>query len=364
MKTYGSDHWITLLCLVLHVRPAMLVMLLSTGSVGAQDILRLPNAHSGSAYSITVLNQIFSDYKTGPAGAKPSFSAPDCVSLGNFGTTKTRLTLDGNDMVTVGTILKAISPKHGYPLFVHAPQEFMWWVRVQKSISFLTLGTAVHEANHAVNKALAYCNRGTPTYLFNGTVFKIEHNYGDTPGYGIVAETLPLALAGDQNSRYQQYIVNFRDVPGNDISVLLDEFVAYVGAADMELSIVCSKEFMGLLSPKFEVVDSNAGGMVDFMTFIVAYLKALRVNYPSAYMRVRQQPQTLSLIQTTWAAAETILRELYPYTRLADGGGTLTVSQRAMSTAYSDEFILELDRLGISHVSADSWGTTYLRDKT
>ncbi|MDP2369878.1 MAG: hypothetical protein Q8M25_16845 [Rhodoferax sp.] len=276
---------------------------------------------------------------------------------------KLQLELDGEDMVLVDQILKATSPDHGHVLFTHAPKEVMWWVRTMGSISIQWLLTAIHETNHAVNSTLTNCNAGEATYSFQGRIIKTEHKSGDTPRYAVLADALPPAFKSRQvGSRYPTYIERNGASPASSFAHLLEELVVYTGAAGVELSIVRSKDYKWLLPREIDAFDGNAGGMVDFMLYAVSYLKAVRISHPDAYARLQQQPNTLSVLQATWTAAEGTLRAIYDYTRLANLGGVLIVSRDALLTTYSDDFLAELDRLGIAHAPAGAWLTTYLRN--
>lgn len=291
---------------------------------------------------------------TAPAGPKPVLDASLCLQMNNQATAKAVSMAEGDDVKVVDEILKATSPRHGHVLLTVAPGEVMWWVRTMGSISIESLGVAVHEANHAVDAVLTACNGGAATYKLNGVTSKTEHTRGDTPNYSIMADALPSALKG--GFRYRQYVEGNGVQPGSDFSMLLDEFVAYTGAAGMELSIVRSNEYNWLLNREIDAFDGNAGGMVDFMVYVLSYLKALRTHHPDVYLNLQKAPNMLSLLQAVWTTAEKTLTAIYDYTLLANRGGVLVLSREALATLYSDEFLMELDRLGVSHTPTNASG--------
>jgi hypothetical protein len=302
-------------------------------------------------------------YRLEPAGPKPESIALDCGRLHNLAKAKAFLVIETDDMKVVEKILKATTPNHGHILFTNAPQHVMWWVRKMGSISILSLGTAVHEANHAVDAALTRCNDGAATYSLHGKTIITQHKFGDSPNYSILAVALPSSLKSHQvGSRYPQYVEQNGLHSRSDFSILMDELIAYIGAAELEISIAKSSNYSWLVNPEFTGLNVNVGGVADFMIYTLSYLKSVRNRYPAAYSKVRQQPTTIDLLQRVWTAAESVLVSAYDVTKNANKGGILIVPKEAIAIAYSDEFISELDRLGISHASANSWATTYLKE--
>lgn len=343
---------------------AFLIALFVVDDAKSEKLTAQPAAPTESEKLVPSVVSLGPTYQVAAAGSRPSFDSYSCRQMNNIAFAKTQLAIDGDDMKVVENILRETSPNHGMVLFTLAPKEFMWWVRMGRSLSIISLGMAVHETNHAVDAVLTGCNGGDATYSLNGVSMRTEHRPGETPNYSMLAATLPPSMKGrNVGSRYPQYIEINGTQLGSDFSLLLDEFVAHVGAAGMELSIVRSKEYGWLLNREMDAYDGNSGGMADFMLYVLAYLKAVRINHPEAYARILKQANTLSLIQATWTEAESILTSIYDHTLTAKRGGVLVVSREAISLAYSDEFLPELDRLGIFHLPASTWSKTYLHSQ-
>lgn len=274
----------------------------------------------------------------------------------------TKISIKSNETQVVNNILNSTRNHHSSTIFRFMPDQVMWFTRISGAISIQSLGTAIHESNHIVDAALTYCNNGFATYLFEGHVIKTDHKFGDSLQYSIAADMLPPKLKTSSiGSRFHQYIELNGSHAKSDFSILLDELVAYTGAASLDISILRSTEYSWLVDRKIAWLDVNPGGMADFMIYTLAYLKALRINYPEAYLRLQQQPKTLALLQTIWTAAETTLMSAYDLTKNANSGGILIISRDAISEAYSDEFISELNRIGVSHASMNDWSSSYLK---
>lgn len=296
------------------------------------------------------------------AGSMPILTLSDCNELHkSIGKSISKSSIKSKDTQVVNNIINSIGNHHSSTIFRFMPEQVMWFTRISGEISIQSLGTAIHESNHIVDAALTHCNDGFSTYLFEGHVIKTDHKFGDSLQYSIAADTLPMKLKSNSiGSRFHQYIEQNGSYAKSDFSILLDELVAYTGAASLDISILRSTEYSWLVDRKISWFDVNPGGMADFMIYTLAYLKALRINYPEAYLRLQQQQKTLTLLQTIWSAAETTLVSAYDLTSNANKGGILIISRDAISAVYSDEFLGELDRLEIKHASTDSWRSSYL----
>jgi hypothetical protein len=302
-----------------------------------------------------------------PAGTMPSLAVSDCPRLISQALAVSSLVLTDADTQQVSNILQAISPNHGYQIFARMPDIFMWWVRSQgRGINFQTLGTATHETNHTFDNAMrSICNTDQKARLSLGSVINqtdLINGNGSTQPYIIANQTIPANLKlTAAYSRYQTYILGSGAYPADDFAILLDEFNAYTDGAEFEINLLSNSQYSPL-SPFIQAnvqVDSNAGGMADFMMYTLAYLQAARLNYPVTYANIQAQPHTIAYIQSVWNTAEANLVALYPYTVISGTGG-MTVSKDALAAAYSASFINELDRLGITHSPITAWTNTYL----
>lgn len=342
--------------LIVMMQTALVSTACGSSAQEVSPLLPVMNYAKPNILGNTILN------RTEPVGSKPKLKLSDCSRLHNLekdGVAQTSIM--GDDVRVVDRILAAASRDHGYQIFKFMPEEVMWWVRISGSISIQSLGTAIHEANHAVDALLTKCNNGFATYFLDSHIIKTDHRFGDSKKYSIVAEALPSNLKTSYvGSRFSQYIEKNGSQDGSDFSILIDEFVAYSGAASLDISIIRSKEHSWLVNREITGLDVNPGGVADFMIYTLSYLKALRENYPQAYSRLQQQRKTLALLQTIWTAAEKTIMSTYDLTRNANKGGILIVSRDAIAATYSDEFIGELDRLGITHMSMNSLSSSYL----
>lgn len=303
--------------------------------------------------------------QTRAAGPKPSVAIVDPAVCRKFrGVSEPLVQREvADDERIVGELLKDASPEYGHVLFAASSEEMMWWIRTVGSVSFVALSIGAHEASHAVHNALTRCNQGDATYFLKGMPIRTEHRFGDTPQYSILERMLPEHLkSAFALSRYRRYIEGSRNVPGNDFSILLDELVAYTGAAELEISLAQSIKYASLLDSKFDGFDGNAGGTVEFMAFIVAYLKCVRLEYPVAYDTLTRQPKLLGVLEQAWASGERSLVRLREFPQ-GSLGSKLSISLDALRTAYSADFLGELDRLGVRHAPENAWDTTYLRQR-
>ncbi len=299
--------------------------------------------------------------RVGRPGPYPNTKLISCTEIDGRMTLAETAKVEGDDVEVVRELLTTTSPDHGLPLFMEVPGVVMWWVRTLGSISAQSIGVAVHESNHAVDAALTRCNRGLATYRLRDKTYKTEHIFGDTPAYAIIGNAIPASLKSPQvGSRYPQYIERNGSHPGSDFSILLDEFVAYAGAASVDLAIAKSKNLAWLVSPQVTGLDVNVGGVADFMIYTLSYLKALRKDHPGSYSILKRQSKTIGVLQTIWTIAEKTLVSAYSFTKNAGTGGLLLVSAEAISIAYSEEFLSELDLMGITHMSRSQWASNYL----
>lgn len=292
-----------------------------------------------------------------PAGTRPATTMADCSRIQAPSVTAPQI--EGADMQATSDVVASTDGTHSYAEFARLPGEFMYWVRASgQSVDLSTLGTAVHESNHAIDNALRFtCSTdGLARYFADDVVHVTGLLPGATTNYGIASETYPAALKTSRAARYDLYITQNGAVPGDDFSVMLDELNAYSGAANFEVKLLTNP------SNAYLAVDGdlNLGGMVDFMLFTQSYLKAARLNHPASYSAIQSQAQTLSFLQFAWTRAEQILVAAYPVTTAAGSGGGQIVPVDALQAIYSAEFLAELDVLGITHKTAADFSSTYL----
>lgn len=283
----------------------------------------------------------------------PSYSDNDCPKFLDGAKAEAALDLSDTNVAKVNDYLKQVAATHAYQVFVRRPYDFVNWIAMMGGkVDLATVGTAAHETNHMVSTVLRTC--GAPDAYkvqFFGDILTTSLEPKDTASIKVVATFLPDSLKTED--RYKIYITDA--AAGNDFTVLLDEFAAYVGGADTELQI-----FTAAMSEPANVgMDSNLGGTVNFMVFIQTYLRAVRNNDPAVYNRIAGDPTTVAAIQAIWTRAEQVLEESLPYTQAASQP-RLVISTAYLEQAYSPVLLEELDRLGILHFERDAWVGLYL----
>lgn len=327
----------------------------AAGSTSASLVI----SHNATPSTSSVALSAFATAVNLSAGAAPSLGGSDCARLASGDQAIASLVIQGADMQQVSEILRAVNAAHAYQVFARAPLNVMWWLRAQSGpIDMVTIGAAIHESNHEIDFALrSRCNTdGFARLLLNGSVQTtgLVSGNGTTANYSIAAETVPPALK--TGLRYSTYVTGAASASGNDFSVLLDELNAYAGGTQFEIGLLSDPIYRAVRADG----DFNAGGQVDFMLYALAYLKSARLNHPTTYGVIRNQAATIAYLQKLWTQAESNLSALYPHTVISGSGG-MVVSKDALAAAYSPEFIVELDFLGVSHQSAGAWAATYLR---
>ena len=294
-----------------------------------------------------------------PAGASPNVTAANCALVSAPATAPA--VISGADMQAVNDILLAVDPAHGYSEFARLPGTFIWWVRSDSSsVDMLSLGAAVHETNHKIDSTLRnLCNTdGLARFFADGQVYVTDISRNDKlANYSIAGETYPAPLKSTRGFRYDLYVTGAASSSGNDLSILLDELNAYTGGANLEVRLFSSPTYSYLATK----ADADAGGMVDFMLFLQAYLKSARLNHPTTYTALQAQARTKAFIQFAWTRAETVLAAAYPFSTAASANNAARIPVDVLSAVYSADFLLELDTLGIVHKTPADWALTYLK---
>jgi hypothetical protein len=284
-------------------------------------------------------------------------TAADCPRLASDALSAAAVDLANPTLRSINELLLAVDPDHGHKVFIRRPNDFANWVILASGgtnrLDIMSLGTAVHETNHMVDTALAACAPVNQHKLqFFGQQLVTDLTPGSTPSYGIADTVMPAALKSA--NRYSVYITGLGLQPGNDFRVLLDELAAYVGAAHTELKYANTYDTSSTGS-----LDTNLGGMVNFMVYVQAYLQAARVNNNAQWITIRNSAVTKLALQAVWSRAEQVLTEAYPKT-VASSNPRFVVDTAYLAQAYSAGFLAELDQLGITHGTAASFSGTYL----
>ena len=289
-------------------------------------------------------------------------TAANCPAIQSANTTAP--TIVGADMQAVSDVLNAVDTVHGLSEFYRLPDTFMWWARGKsdKQINMNSIGTAIHETNHTIDFALwdtCYPDHYAK-FFANNVFYSTELLQRQTDNYSIISETYPQGLristvARPRSQRYSIYIQTAAAYGGNDFRLILDELNAYSGAAQFEVNLLSSSKYSYL----YNAGDYNAGGMVDFMSFLQYYLKSARLNHASTYATIKSQQNTLAFIQFSWTRAEAILAAMYPYS--VANGSTQTIPLDVARDIYSPAALAELDAIGVTHKTAADWQSTYFK---
>ncbi|MGV3571314.1 MAG: hypothetical protein ACO1PB_12005 [Ramlibacter sp.] len=308
----------------------------SSSSGGLPPRPGLPNAPAAPAITVTAMRA-------------PIYSSADCPRLVSTRASVAALDLREVNIRAVNAFLLDVDPD-AHAVFARRPYDFINWIAMLGGrVDLITVGTATHETIHQVTNVLRECEP-VDQYkaLFMGNVLETGVMPGDTPSMRVVANHIDPALVGEP--RYDTYITDA--VPGNDLSILLDEFAAYTTAAHTEFQMLASRQTGGFVG----ALDGNLGGTVNFMVYLQSYLKALRLDYPAAHRSIRDSARTVAAIQAIWSRAELTLRDSYEY---VDEGVTF-VNAAYLEAAYSAALLGELDAIGVTHASRSAWSATYL----
>ena len=266
--------------------------------------------------------------------------------------------LDLSELYTkeIHNILLESDPDNAYQVFIRHPDVFMEWLDIG-----IALPGAVHETNHRIDGDLMACPpNGIEKYLFLGQIYVTELKGSDTKNYGIVEETINPYLK--KAHRYDTYIERSKSVSGNRFDILLDEFTAYTGDSWFQLMFYQS----GLPSESeyYRMSQFQIDGTVNFMVYLECYLKSSRLNYPETYSNIQSQEATIDYIQILWSKAEELLQKSYPVIISDTSSESIFFSREAsgldhLKEAYSDNLLMELDLLGITHLNYSEWQNSY-----
>lgn len=283
----------------------------------------------------------------------PPVTTADCARLTDEAASIAAVDLTNTNIKAVHDYVQQVDPDHAYKVFVRRPADFVNWIATTGgTVDLVTLGTATHETVHMTDAVLRGCSTaGAYKVLLHGEILTTGLMLGDTASIQIVDAVISPALKAE--ARYTTYITNA--AAGNDFTVLLDELAAYAGAAHTDVQMIAkgkSEDMTGTL-------DVNIGGTVNFMVYLQYYLQAARLNYPTTYDNIRNDPLAITAIQAIWSRAEQALRDSHSYTQ---EGATprLVVNSTYFDATYSAALLAELDSIGVTHATRNSWSGTYL----
>lgn len=294
----------------------------------------------------------------------PSTLIVECAWIGGGRLQAPKTAPKSKEELLVEKILVKYGSHHALELFNAAPDYFMWWIRFFQEITIQSIGTAIHETNHQIDLAIGKCdNAGGAKFLINGKIFRTSLKFGNFEPYSVLDRNLPEEFKVMQLSRYSQYIKKSGLQKNSDITTLLMELEAYLGAAIFEIE-VAKKNNLNLIASEITAYDGNLGGTVDFMLYLLAYLKTLRMDYPSQYDALISDKAFINLTQNLWSASEEVILSSIDVTKYIDEKNVMTFSSRVLSSIYSEKFIGELDEIQINHKSREYWCNSLRRSPT
>ena len=222
-------------------------------------------------------------------------------------------------------------------------------LKMEEELTIDEIADGIHEAVHFINRQLKSCgNEGYP-YIFNGKIFNTELRPQETENYSIIDEEISsLWKSKTHQLRYLNYILKSKNYSGNDFHVLIDELDAYITAAHVEYVFLAEPNYGIQLPQEMTTLDGNAGGMLEFMGYLLYYLKAARLHHQDSYRAIASKSTLIKLLDSMWSNGEQQLIHLAPYS--TEYGGKILISKEILDDIFSENIITELDYLKIKHI--------------
>lgn len=292
------------------------------------------------------------------AMTEPTLTAADCNRLQNDDLALAALNLNDPQIKQLNTISRDVDPDFGWRMFIRAPETFIKWAiaanPTTKRLDANSFGVATHEVLHEIGFAITDLCQTTFTYKLNWANFtyRTQLVFGTTPRYSIVDTVLPANLKN--SSRYSLYILDLGNYSGNNFRMLMDELAAYTSGAVSEYRWSSTRG-----DPNNSYIDTNLAGMVEFMAWTQAYLKAVRESDPAAWNLINSDTQAKAALQAVWTRAETTLEQAYAQT-LPGANPRLAYDPFVFDYVYQSGPLNELSLLGITTRARTSWVGSYL----
>lgn len=273
----------------------------------------------------------------------------------------------------LGDFLKDIDKECAYQIYLKDSTSLKMWIdTLTDNVNEVyddpnNMCTALHETNHMINAR--HSGVKTEIYLItNGTAYETNAiSYGNPKDYNftlfscndifvtgindfdvynntfeiinIVSETIP------HNNFKNDNIYKFYFENNGVFSMLLDEWNSYLVEDNFFINYQQYKKFIGI---------KKYGNTIKFMLYIQCYLKSARLKYPYTYDAIKNNSELINLIQSLWIKSE---ETLY------NGFKTFQISKQYFEYIYSNDFLQELDSLGIQHQDMKYWKKTYMSEK-
>jgi hypothetical protein len=204
--------------------------------------------------------------------------------------------------------LRSISAELGASIVEAVPDEFAWWIHVMGPVSALSLGAAVHESSHALERYLLICGNGTARFRIGGKIFSTGLRPGQTPGIAdLLLDANPPELSLLTPIRREAYVI--RATPGNDFLILLGEVSAYLADAHTELALY-EQTLAGHSLFPVSTTSRNAGfsGLIDMLILLRVYLRQLEMNPNSKLVEISQKGEIVCLIAMAHGSAKSLVK--------------------------------------------------------
>ena len=290
--------------------------------------------------------------------AEPTFTAADCDRLQSDDLALAALNLNDPQINQINAIARDVDPDFGWRMFIRAPEKFINWAiagnPTTKRLDASSFGVATHETLHEISDTITDKCPTANTYklTWENFTYRTQLVFGTTPRYNIVDTVMPANLKS--SSRYNLYILNNGNASGNNFRVLLDELAAYTSGAVSEYRWSSTRGH-----PSTIYIETNLAGMVEFMAWTQAYLKAVRESDPAAWNVINSDTQAKAALQAVWTRAETTLEQAYAQT-LPAANPRLLYDPLVFDYVYQAGPLNELSRLGITTRARNSWVGSYL----
>lgn len=273
----------------------------------------------------------------------------------------------------LGEMLKDIDEECAYQIYLKDSVDLKKWIDtltvdskydLNSRYYFDVLLVALHETNHMINARLSGVNTEiyitcNGTYGRNSVGYATPDNYNFTLfSYGnifvtgldyksniietnIISETIP--HKNFKNDYIYKFYIENNGKPQN----LLDEWNSFNVQDNYFIKyndiIECQNYYKG-----------KNGNTIKFMLYLQCYLKSARLKYQYTYDQIKNNSELIELIQFLWLKSEETLD---------NGFDLINLNKQYFEYMYSDDFLQELDSLGIQHQNMKHWKKTYMNEK-
>lgn len=211
-----------------------------------------------------------------PSQIRPAVDSDSCRRLGFRISSKQDRQAEGLRPAASMTIyLRSIGAELGASVTELAPEEFSWWLHQMGPVQLQTVTVAVHETAHHLENLLRICGNGSSRFRVGQQTYSTRLRLGQTPALVELSSRKSVRNLGLMSSlRLERYV--YRAAPGNDLTILLGEAVAYLIDAETELAMY-EQVLMGskILPPGITSRNAGFSGLIDILVLLKVYLAEL-----------------------------------------------------------------------------------------